>query len=218
MEVRRIPNQQTHEWLLKKHYAHRIPIIIISYGLYSDNIMVGICTFGPPCKAYNDGEFIFNDFKVKTMELNRLCVNDDLPSNSTSWFIGQIFKLLPKPLCLVSYSDESFGHKGYIYQATNWLYTGCNEVHDVEYFIGGKQVHSRTLTSMKITAPQQWAEQNNIETTDCGKKHRYFKFLGNKPQIKEMRAKFRFNVISYPKGETKRYNADYQPSVQAVMI
>ena len=41
-----IPKQQTHEWLLKKHYAKRLPMAIeYSYGLYSEHLQ-GVCVFG----------------------------------------------------------------------------------------------------------------------------------------------------------------------------
>ena len=45
--VKRIKHQSEYaEWLLKKHYAHRIPSIIYAYGLYENNCLKGVCTFG----------------------------------------------------------------------------------------------------------------------------------------------------------------------------
>jgi len=55
--VRQIPKEQTHDWLLKKHYAHRIPSIMYAFGLYDvDNILQGVCTlwFAPqPERLFN---------------------------------------------------------------------------------------------------------------------------------------------------------------------
>lgn len=87
--VEAIPKEQTHEWLLKKHYAKRIPPILYSFGLYDSNTLVGICTFGTPCRAYNNGEFVFHNYQVKTFELNRLCTNSDLPRNANSFFVAR---------------------------------------------------------------------------------------------------------------------------------
>jgi hypothetical protein len=48
---------------------------------------------------------------------------EDMPKNTESYCIGQSIKHLkkdkPEVKVLVSYSDISMGHVGYIYQATN---------------------------------------------------------------------------------------------------
>ena len=56
-------------------------------------------------------------------ELNRLCTNDNLKKNANSFFFSNCIKLLPKPIIIVSYADQIIGHSGYIYQASNFLYT-----------------------------------------------------------------------------------------------
>ena len=50
-KVKSIPKNQTTEWLLKKHYAHRIPSIVYSFGLYDGIHLVGVCTYGIPTKC-----------------------------------------------------------------------------------------------------------------------------------------------------------------------
>ncbi len=124
--IREIPPKLTHDWLLHKHYAHRIPgSILFAFGLYDTTmILQGVCTFGMPCVQMNNGSCIFDNYVVRTLELSRLVINEKSPKNSGSYFIAQCFKLLPKPLCLVSFADPNNGHHGYIYQSTNWLYTG----------------------------------------------------------------------------------------------
>ena len=46
--VQSINKDQTKEWLLYKHYAKRIPVIIYSFGLYKEKELVGVCTYGNP--------------------------------------------------------------------------------------------------------------------------------------------------------------------------
>ncbi len=125
-KVRAIPREQTYDWLLKKHYAHRIPSISYAFGLYDKgNILQGVCTFGyPPNYEYNDGKCVFKNYKCLTLELNRLVINDGMPRNVLSYFVASNLKMLPKPSCIVSYADPNNGHLGYIYQATNWIYSG----------------------------------------------------------------------------------------------
>ena len=124
-EVKSIDYQDCKEWFLKKHYAKRIPSISFCFGLYSDKLE-GVCSFGsPPSRALCIGLCgVENAHKV--YELNRLVVNENLPKNTLSYFVSKCIQLLPNKLILVSYADTSQGHNGYIYQATNWIYTGLS--------------------------------------------------------------------------------------------
>ena len=47
-EVRKIKRQDSLEFILNIHYAKRIPQIIHSFGLFVDNDLKGIVTFGSP--------------------------------------------------------------------------------------------------------------------------------------------------------------------------
>ena len=203
------------EWLLYKHYAKRVPSIQYSFGLYDAKILIGVCTFGSPPRSMNDGEFVFKEYRVKTLELNRLCVNDGLPKNTLSFFVSKCLKQLPTPICIVSYADHTFGHQGYIYQATNWIYTGLNTVHTKEVTLNGKNIHTRTLTGMGYTNMTDLAaSEKGIELGEYSKKHRYFMFLGNKREIKLMRKSLIYPILPYPKGDNKKYDSSYNPSQQ----
>jgi hypothetical protein len=214
-----IKHYEAYPWLLGKHYAHRIPPIKYSFGAYSESKeLVGVCTFGPPCRAYNNGDFVFKAYRVLTIELNRLCINDDLPKNTPSFFISQCLSLLPSPCCVVSYSDHRQGHHGYIYQATNFVYTGLNDIHDAEYIINGVATHSRTLTGQGITAPKEWARVNCIERTENGQKHRYFMFIGSKKERRKMLEDLIFPIEPYPKGNNKRYDSSAEVKTQGILF
>ena len=216
-EVRTIPEKQTHEWLRKKHYANRIPIIIHSFGIYDQDLTIqGVCTYGPPARMLNDGYGIFgNRYKVTVFELNRLVINEDLPKNILSFFVAATFKLLPRPVCLVSYADSTVGHHGYIYQATNWLFTGMTAT-ELMYHNKhtGETIHPRTVVQMfgtrKHNELPDWIE---ISKESSGK-YRYVKFLGSKREVKMMRSLMVYLIEPYPKGDNQRYDASYEPAVQ----
>lgn len=213
--VRPIESHECKQWLLYKHYAKRIPSIEYSFGLYNDSILVGVCTFGCPPRVMNNGECIFRTYRVKTLELNRLCVNDGLEKNALSFFVSSALKFLPKPCCVVSYADFSFGHNGYIYQATNWLYAGLNQIHERQVFFDGEEVHPRTACSMGFTSISEWAaKEPRVTLGEYTKKHRYFQFLGNKKEITEMKKDLVYESFPYPKGESRRYESSYIPVVQ----
>jgi hypothetical protein len=218
-KVQSIDSFYCKEWLLKKHYAKRIPAIEYSFGLYLENVIMGVCTFGPPPRVMNDGECIFNDYKVKTLELNRLVVKDGLEKNTLSFFVSQCIKMLPTPLCLVSYADYTFGHTGYIYQATNWIYAGLNQIHERQIFYDGKEIHPRTACSMGFTSISDWAAKDpKVKLGEYTKKHRYFKFMGTKKEIKTMKQKFVYEIKEYPKGDNKKYDSSNAVTVQLGMF
>ena len=126
MKVLPIQNYETKTWLLNRHYAKRIPSISYAFGLYEDHNLVGVCTYGsPPSPSLCTG-VCGEEYKDKVVELNRLILDSPKP-NSASYLVSQSLKLLPKPSIVVSYADTSQGHVGYIYQATNFLYTGLSE-------------------------------------------------------------------------------------------
>ena len=59
---------------------------------------------------------------------------------------------------------------------------------------------------------------NNLYLKDRPRKHRYFYLIGTKKQKKEMLANLAYEVCNYPKGNNKRYNADYKPASQGLLF
>ncbi len=201
--VREIPILQTHDWILYKHYAHRLPSISWAFGLYdASSILQGICTFGTPASHSLCIGICGEKYKDLVLELNRLCLNDELPKNSASFLIARSIKLLPKERILVSYSDTGMNHTGYIYQATNWLYTGITK--ERTDIATGDGKHSRHYKKGGDYSKRQ------LRTA----KHRYILFH-KCPQsiIKELR----YPILPYPKGDNIRYDASYQPVVQGLL-
>lgn len=118
--VESIPKEETYDWLIHKHYAHCLPNIIYSFGLFDkDKILQGVCCYGTPANNHNNlmGKF-------RQIELVRLVINELNIKNILSFFVSRTFEMLDKPLSLISYADDGKNHHGYIYQATNWIYTG----------------------------------------------------------------------------------------------
>lgn len=220
-QVRSIPPEQTHEWLLKKHYAKRVPAIIHSFGLYDNSLMLhGVCTYGTPARMLNDGYGIFGgQYKVTVYELNRLVVNEGLPKNILSFFVSQTFKLLPLPVCLVSYADSNAGHHGYIYQATNWIFTGRTSI-ECTYFNKrtNEIMHPRTVVSTFGTRKADKLPDFIEIGKESGGKYRYVQFLGQKQEIQKMKSSMVYKIQDYPKGDNSRYDASYKPAVQGSLF
>ena len=203
--VKRIKNQSEYsEWLLKKHYAHRIPSISYAFGLYEYGSLRGVCTFGTPSNQFLCTGVAGEEWKGNVIELNRLVVESN-EKNITSWFIAKCFKELVKPLFVVSYADTGQGHIGKIYQACNFLFTGTTKERTDPDVNGKHQRHIKTDGSVK---------SRRVRTA----KHRYIIILGNKQIRKKMVAALNYPICDYPKGETKRYDASYKPISQMVMF
>lgn len=209
--VKSIESNQTYEWLLYKHYAKRIPSISYAFGLYDcDNILQGVITFGKPaspslcvgvCGEHNS-KYVY--------ELNRLCVNDGLPKNVLSFFVGKALKMLPS-LIVVSYADTSQNHNGYIYQATNWIYTGLSDKR-TEWRKKNSDSHSKSLCDRYTT--EFMRESEDFEMLERPRKHRYIYFTGSKKQNKKWLNELKYEMKDYPKGENKRYDSSYKPTIQ----
>tara|TARA_R110002051_G_scaffold280089_2_gene341659 strand:+ start:1106 stop:2050 length:945 start_codon:yes stop_codon:yes gene_type:complete len=143
--VKSIKKELCKEWLLFKHYAKRIPSISFSFGLFKNNFLVGVLTFGMPPSSTLAASICGEKYKKLVLELNRLVVNDGLDKNALSYFVSNSISKLPKPKIIVSFSDNNMNHNGYIYQATNFIYTG-KTLNDSMYIDkDGKEFHFRNL-------------------------------------------------------------------------
>jgi hypothetical protein len=48
--------------------------------------------------------------------------------------------------------------------------------------------------------------------------HRYLYFCGNKKQVSEMKSDMKMNIYDYPKGDNKKYDTSYVPTVQKILF
>jgi len=219
LKVKPITHHDCREWLLFKHYAKRIPPIEFAFGLFDGLQMVGVCTYATPVSQ--PLRALFDDFKL--MELNRLVTNDDLPKNTTSFFVSQTLKMIPKPMVIVSYADTSQNHHGYIYQATNFIYTGLSAKFNDYCVKGMEHLHNGTIMDMSRGKENrvQWLRDkfgDDLYMRERPRKHRYFYFVADKRDKKRMIQLMPYEVQPYPKGENKKYDASYQPNTQIQMF
>ena len=215
--VRSIDTEQCKEWILYKHYAKRMPPIEFSFGCFDvDNVLQGVITFGTPVS--NTLRNLWGN-KYKLMELNRLVMNDNHDKNLLSYFVSCSVNMMPKPMVLVSYADSSQNHNGYIYQATNWIYTGLSIPFKDYYIKGMEHLHNGTIMDMSRGKENrvQWLRDkygDDLIMIERARKHRYFKFIGSKTDKKIMLKMIPYKQLPYPKGENIRYDASHKTTVQ----
>jgi hypothetical protein len=203
-DVKSIDSYLCKDWLLNKHYAKRLCSISYSFGLFNNEILIGILTIGKPASNQLCIGVCGVEYSKYVYELNRLCVNDNLEKNVLSYFVSQSLKQINTDMILVSYADTKMNHNGYIYQATNWIYTGATKERTDIGFEDNK--HSRHY-------------DKNIDYSirkNRSSKHRYIYFLGKLK--KQFIKKLKYKQEPYPKGENKRYDASYKPTIQTELF
>ena len=53
---------------------------------------------------------------------------------------------------------------------------------------------------------------------DRSRKHRYFMFLGDKRQKREMNKLLPYKIEPYPKGDNVRYDSSFTPTIQGTLF
>lgn len=187
--------------IIEHHYLHRKCHCSVAVGLFSANKICGVIIFGKPA-SYTLCEGLFGKAESKNIgEFSRLWVRTDEPRNTESWFISRALKFCPYD-ALVSFADIEQGHVGYVYQATNWIYTGISK--RMKYFrvkgstsTGGVAYRRRARMS-KSRIIKEFGEQF-VDTYYSSAKHRYI-YIVNKKRKKELLAKLKYTALPYPKG------------------
>lgn len=208
LKVQQIKSEQTYEWLLKRHYAKRIPHITYSFGLFDNKDLIGVITYGsPPSPSLAKG-LCGEKYKLQVKELNRLCLLYNR-KNEASFLVSHSLKLLPKPTIVVSYADTSMNHNGYVYQATNFIYTGISKKRS-EWRIKGSTKHSKTLCE-QVPLNVRLANPDKYEFVNRPQKHRYVYFVASKKDKKILLNSLLYDIEPYPKAKNINYVAEHEP-------
>jgi hypothetical protein len=208
LSVYPVPFEICKPFILERHYAKRVPPVSFAFGLYYDSNLVAVCTFGKPasntlCEGVcgkQNASFVY--------ELNRLCAVRS-EKNWLSFFVAQCLRLLPE-MIVVSFADTSQHHHGYIYQATNWIYTGLSAKRTDWKVKGKEHLHSFTIGDEFRGCPNRVEKLKktygqNFYLQERPRKHRYIYFVGSKTKRKHWMRDLQYEIQPYPKGDNKRY-------------
>ena len=217
MNVLQIKNHESYPWLLKKHYAKRIPQIMFAFGLYENNELLGVITYGIPASPSLCMGICGKEYSDKVLELNRVCLlNND--KNQASYLVANSIKLLPKPTIVVSYADSGQGHIGYVYQATNFIYTGLSTNRTDWTIRGMEHKHSKTISDGMTLESIKEKYGDDFYYTERSRKHRYIYFHGTKNDKKVLASKLLYKIESYPKGDSLKYDSGGVVETQGLLF
>ena len=184
--------------------------------------MKGCCTYGLP-PQHNCMLLCGEQNKKNVIELNRLIKEDGMPKNTQSWFVAQTFKLLPKPMIILSYADPNNGHNGYTYQSLNFLYTGKSNPKDEYIFENNQHTERHINKNWILKKGGLWNDDLTINENFInlgGKilkqkpKNRYVYFNANKKQKKLFFKELKWDILSYPKQINKNYDTSHKTTTQ----
>lgn len=143
-EVRLVSRADIKDFMETWHYSHNINGLSCRYcfGLYWRDEMIGAMIYGRMAmhnqwrkyadkdiiESFDDGAITEGDAEASVLELRRLACIDDTVRNTESYFIGKTLKWLKhhahEVRTIVSYADAAYGHRGIIYQASNFRNVG----------------------------------------------------------------------------------------------
>lgn len=198
-----------HSWLLHKHYAKRLCPISHAFAAIEDGKVIGVVTYGCPSSSPLREGICGEHWASSVLELNRLCCESR--KNLASMIVGRSLAMLPSPSIVVSYADTAQGHVGFVYQATNFIYTGLSAKRTDWKIKGMEHLHGQTIADMS-KGHEDRADfmrkkfGDDFYLDERPRKHRYIYFVGSKKQKAEMMAALKYPIESYPKGESRRYN------------
>jgi len=191
-EVVYLTSKEAIDFLLPKHYSGRKPQISLAFGWIINDKLKAVVTYGKPASgALCKGVCGIENSKY-VYELNRLCREDDL-TEPLSQFVSATLRRISngKNWIIISYADTGANHNGYIYQATNFIYTGKTKERLQFHVAGGHSRHGNKNSNLR-----------EIRTA----KHRYIYFATSDKKLKtEWKLKLNYAIFPYPKEKSKTY-------------
>ncbi len=192
------------EFLESHHYLGRPPHHAKYYvKLMIGERMVGAAAFGS-LRSYAVSDRLFKtpvDSKLG-LEVSRFACLDSCPTNTESFFLSQCIdaiKVMDENIkFLITYSQPEIGHRGAIYQATNWIYLGNTAGGKVKYLLDNKPVTRKRLKRLhgQETGRREWREiyGNRLQIKNLPSKHKYMLVLD-----KELKNQLNVPKLDYPK-------------------
>ena len=151
-EIRDCPLHEAAAFISATHYARGCAnTAVYVHGLYRGDTLVGAALWMPPTKVC--AQTVHPEWR-RVLALSRLAIAPGEPQNAASILIGESVRRIRRDRkwkALVTFADESQGHSGTIYRATNWVYVGRTKPEPRWEDASGRQV-ARKATKSRTAA------------------------------------------------------------------
>ena len=202
LEVKEVKREDYSYLILNVHYAKRFPSVSYAFGLFEEDELVGVVTYGTPPSSTLRSGLCGEEYKGSVLELNRLVLKYNR-KNEASFLVSSSLKKLPNAI-VVSFADTEQKHVGFVYQACNFIYTGLSAKRTDWKIKGKEHLHGQTIADEFRGIPNRSKAMrekygDDFYLKERPRKHRYVYFTGDKKFKKLARSKLRYNTHKYPK-------------------
>lgn len=169
------------------------------WGLWDGPTLHGVVAYNLPTRSVCASVF-GEEHLHRVWHMGRLILSDESPRNSESRLIGGSLRAIqrehPDVWAVLTYAATDAGHLGYVYQATNALYTGT--AGDPWFYVDksgrrrGTHLDGQSVGAERA-ARMGWTRHKG------GPKHRYVYILGSKTERRQRLALLRYPTLPYPK-------------------
>jgi hypothetical protein len=198
IEISTIPHSVARALFERHHYLHSMPAgTRLCFGAFVGDHLLGALALG--VGPINARRLVDGATQKDCLTLTRLWLDDRLPRNSESRVLGLVLRALRRHTqvkFLLSYADPAAQHIGFVYQATNWLYTGRSEPQPLLDLGDGIPRHTRSVSSALGTHSTKYLRRQGLaaRTIPQPAKHRYVFFVDP-----SWRDRLLVPVLPYPK-------------------
>jgi hypothetical protein len=203
-EIVKVTCDEVEEFCERFHYSHTKGSALWRWGLSSNGILIGVVAYNLPTRTTCESLF-GKAGRFHVWHMGRLAMADDAPRNSESRLIAGSLREIQTGYQdvwgVVTYAASDVGHIGYVYQATNAIYTGKSTVHN--YYTDSSGNRRSDYLSGFVSKAR--AESMGWTWHRGAYKHRYVYILGNKTERKARLKLFALPTLPYPKGDTRQY-------------
>lgn len=195
MQIGPVSARDVREFTHRYHYTGLGGNAQWRWGLWRGAVLYGVVSYNLP--TISTCVSVFGaEHKHQVWHMSRLALADAAPPNSESRLIGLSLRAVhaenPGVWAVITYADPSVGHIGYVYQATNAIYTGTGGHLNHWVDLDGNR-RAEHMDGKTITAESGWTRHKGLP------KHRYIYILGNKAERRQRLALLRYPSLPYPK-------------------
>ena len=207
MTVGCVSSSDVREFAKRYHYTGSADSIAWRWGLWDGAVLHGVIAYN--MLTANVCRSVFGEEHADHVwHMSRLILSEESPRNSESRLIGGSLKIIrqthPEVWAVLTYAAQHVNHIGYVYQATNAIYTGLAAGGECVYMDAqGLQRSRRGLDIAKHDGAslEDRAAARGWTRVNVPKKHRYVYILGSKTQRRQRMKLLRYPVLPYPKKE-----------------
>lgn len=198
MVVGPVSTSDVQEFSRRYHYTGTGGNMTWRWGLWHGVTLLGVVAYNLPTRQTCESVFGPDHFD-KVWHMGRLALADEAPRNSESRLIAgslqQIQRDRPNVWGVLTFAAASVGHIGYVYQATNALYTGTGG--DSSYLLDEFGKRRGTKQGTRLTKAE--VTRRGWQQVSEPPKHRYLYVLGNRTQRRQRMTQLRLPTLPYPK-------------------